>query len=695
MHRRRLQQPPVVAGGQKDSPELGECSLLSVGVHHHQQLSMQREPTRRAAAFNGKHMQLFKTLDEVAPERKPPPAPTPASRWGAVRNSAEPTAMNRRRSIALGDNRHPLDEMAFVPTRRSSIATEMRRPSTSIGERASYGRGTGWGRTPSSDSQDAQGARKTNSTAAMIPAKRKGRQRICIAYSHSSRSFLKLIAKMLGWDCTEEEASAQIQWVVSTEQLHTCMRKLEPLQYCARIPGMYEICNKCKFSTALDLGKRLFPNMFEFWPDSWVLPEQLRELKALKDERRGWTFIIKPGDGAQGDGITLAMGHDNLMKQLNEHEAKFKSLDVVVQRYVADPMLLKGFKFDLRVYVYVRMVQPLEVYVCREGLARLCTIPYKKPAMDNIAQSMCHLTNYSLNKKSENYTHSRNDGDESGTKRTITSAFNELKRGGHDIDELWKKIDILVARTMTVIQPTLLSDSLNLVLDESCEGKWAYDGGPGCFHIVGVDVMLDSLANPYLLEINASPRQAIDSIVPLADNETPAPGEKLCECDEHPGPHVHRVCEIDKKAKTIAVGGAIQILMNKQKADEERYTKRFDKKDGKDAEESANPIKKTAQVEFKAVFVGGRSRGAPGMIPPGDGGKARRAARVAGTLESHYIQVCSGSRGLKDMVALSCGMSTGNFAKRLTPHMCFPLTSRIHPNLPRLWHVFLASCLVF
>ena len=515
MQRRRLSMPPPLPQKQAPAePEVG--ALLTAGlIHQHQ--PMQREPTRRAAALNGRHMQLFKALDEVAPERKPPPAPGHASKWGAVRSNSH-ASLNQRR----GDVRQSVDEIAgMVGARRSSLApNEMqRRPSTSMGAfaRGASAASTMVTRTPSNESMEGQGSSRKAASTALIPTKRKGKQRICIAYSNSSRSFLKLIARMLGWDVVEEEASAQIQWVVSTEQLHSRMRKMEPLQYCARIPGMYEICNKCKFSTALDLGKRLFPAMFEFWPDSWVLPEQLRELKALKDERRTWTFIIKPGDGAQGDGITLAIGHDNLLKQLNEHETKFKSLDVVVQRYIADPMLLKGFKFDLRVYVYVRMVQPLEVYVCREGLARLCTIPYKKPAADNVGQAMCHLTNYSLNKKSENYTHSRSDGDESGSKRTITSAFNELKRAGMDIDDLWKKIDILVARTITVIQPTLLADSLNLVLEDACEGKWGFDGGPGCFHIVGVDVMLDSSGNPYLLEINASPRQAIDSIVPLLE----------------------------------------------------------------------------------------------------------------------------------------------------------------------------------
>ena len=164
--------------------------------------------------------------------------------------------------------------------------------------------------------------------------------------------------------------------------------------------------------------------------------------------------------------------------------------------------------------------------------------------------------------------------------------------------------------------------------------------------------------------------------MPLADGQVGTALEKVCDCDDHGGAHVHRVCEIDKKAKTIAVGGALQILVNKLKSDEDRYlstlskkdTPTFDKKDttGKHSDAGDAVFKKTP-VEFKAVFVGGRSRAGNCVSIAGgggDAGKTRRVARVAGSFESHYIQVCSGGRGLKDLVSISCGMSSASTASR-------------------------------
>ena len=53
----------------------------------------------------------------------------------------------------------------------------------------------------------------------------------------------------------------------------------------------------------------------------------------------GGTYIVKPSGGSQGTGIYLIRSPENLVQ--HSHNA-------VVQEYVDSPLLLDGYKFDLR-----------------------------------------------------------------------------------------------------------------------------------------------------------------------------------------------------------------------------------------------------------------------------------------------------------------------------------------------------------
>ncbi len=70
----------------------------------------------------------------------------------------------------------------------------------------------------------------------------------------------------------------------------------------------------------------------------------------------------------------------------------------VVQEYIDRPLLIDGYKFDLRVYVLVTSCDPLRIYLFQEGLVRLCTQPYQAPTETNLASARMHLTNYAINK---------------------------------------------------------------------------------------------------------------------------------------------------------------------------------------------------------------------------------------------------------------------------------------------------------
>ena len=80
----------------------------------------------------------------------------------------------------------------------------------------------------------------------------------------------------------------------------------------------------------------------------------------------------------------------------------------IVSRYITNPLLINGLKFDLRVYVLITSFDPWRVYVYDEGLARFASEPYQAPETKNGESvgknnKFAHLTNYSINKKNDKY----------------------------------------------------------------------------------------------------------------------------------------------------------------------------------------------------------------------------------------------------------------------------------------------------
>jgi hypothetical protein len=110
-------------------------------------------------------------------------------------------------------------------------------------------------------------------------------------------------------------------------------------------------------------------------------------------------FIGKPSRGRGGEGIILISKFADIPKNVFSMEEK----DMLVQRYIKTPLLLQNKKFDLRLYVLIKGYDPVEAYLCDEGLVRLCTENYKQPTPANMKNMFMHLTNFSLNKNNENF----------------------------------------------------------------------------------------------------------------------------------------------------------------------------------------------------------------------------------------------------------------------------------------------------
>jgi tubulin polyglutamylase TTLL1 len=92
-------------------------------------------------------------------------------------------------------------------------------------------------------------------------------------------------------------------------------------------------------------------------------------------------------------GYNAKDGPDARWKTAEERKAENeKTESYIVSRYVQDPLLIGGKKFDLRVYVVVTSYRPLRAFVSRLGFARFCSVSYSeaKADMDN---PFVHLTN--------------------------------------------------------------------------------------------------------------------------------------------------------------------------------------------------------------------------------------------------------------------------------------------------------------
>uniref|UniRef100_A0A8C9L749 Tubulin tyrosine ligase like 11 n=1 Tax=Pavo cristatus TaxID=9049 RepID=A0A8C9L749_PAVCR len=268
-----------------------------------------------------------------------------------------------------------------------------------------------------------------------------------------------------------------------------------------KFPGMTEMVRKVTLSRAVRTMQDLFPVEYNFYPRSWILPEEfplfVTEVRMMKESDPSWkpTFIVKPDGGCQGDGIYLIKDPNDVRLA-----GSLQSRPAVVQEYICKPLLVDKLKFDIRLYVLLKSLEPLEIYIAKDGLSRFCTEPYQEPTLKNLHQVFMHLTNYSLNIHSGNFIHS--DNVNTGSKRTFSSILCRLSSRGADVKKVWSDIISLVIKTIIALTPELKV----YYQSDIPAGK----PGPTCFQILGFDILLMKNLKPMLLEVNANPSMRIE-----------------------------------------------------------------------------------------------------------------------------------------------------------------------------------------
>lgn len=168
----------------------------------------------------------------------------------------------------------------------------------------------------------------------------------------------------------------------------------------------------------------------------------------------------------------------------------------VIQKYVHNPLLLDGYKFDLRIYVLVTSFSPLEAFIYRRGFARLSTHKYSMDPRD-IDNKFVHLTNASVQRYSqaENVTLAdASEEDGGGTKISLEYLWRRLEADGHDVKKAWANVIDVAVKSLVCVDDVIPHQ-------------------PNSFEVFGYDVLFDTDLRAWLLEVNASPSMSVDSVL--------------------------------------------------------------------------------------------------------------------------------------------------------------------------------------
>ncbi|XP_020137364.1 putative tubulin polyglutamylase TTLL9 isoform X4 [Microcebus murinus] len=221
-----------------------------------------------------------------------------------------------------------------------------------------------------------------------------------------------------------------------------------------------------------------FPKTFEMPCEYHLFVEEFRKYPGI-------TWIMKPVARSQGKGIFLFRRLKDIMDWRKDTRSSDDQKDdipvenYVAQRYIENPYLIGGRKFDLRVYVLVTSYTPLRAWLYRDGFARFSNTRFTLSSIDD---QYVHLTNVAVQKTSPDYHPKK------GCKWMLQRFRQYLasKHGPQAVEMLFSDMDNIFVKSLQSVQKVIISDK-------------------HCFELYGYDILIDQDLKPWLLEVNASP----------------------------------------------------------------------------------------------------------------------------------------------------------------------------------------------
>ncbi|KAG5491396.1 hypothetical protein JIQ42_01297 [Leishmania sp. Namibia] len=287
------------------------------------------------------------------------------------------------------------------------------------------------------------------------------------------------------------------------------LSSLNAYQKVNHFPGTWGVGRKDRLAYNIRRMQRYFgDDAFDIVPKSFLIPQDEVDLRRDAEMNPGTPekpliYIVKPGASSCGRGIHLFKGVPPIPRGVGREK------EMVCQRYIGNPLLIYGRKFDLRLYCVVTSFDPLRIYLFDEGLVRFAAKKYRGPDQD-LDNIHVHLTNYSVNKTAELSKESSGKDYESDDPLDIKWCLSDFKRhlaSHHPLGlAAWNRIQ---AECDDVVVKTFLSIEHSVV--EEVTRSCADSSGRNCFELFGLDLMADDNLKVRLLEVNIMPSLATGS----------------------------------------------------------------------------------------------------------------------------------------------------------------------------------------
>ena len=228
-----------------------------------------------------------------------------------------------------------------------------------------------------------------------------------------------------------------------------------------------------------------YPKDYKYMLETYSYPEDKEKIQKkfqnyiYKNESDLW--LIKPKNLWCGINISILTNFSNI--NINNY---------ILTKFLYNPLLIKGYKFDLRIHGLITGVKPLKLYLYNEGLVRIASEKYNfsKSTLNNKYAILTNLYLNIKNKKKFIYPQNLPNLEESNL-WNIETFQNYCERNNINFSKIFSEIgDIFIKAILSVREKLIKFIEKN---------NFYYSN---FYHLIGFDIIIDENLKPYLLELN-------------------------------------------------------------------------------------------------------------------------------------------------------------------------------------------------